>query len=87
MLWVKCKLEHHHFLIKNVFMSITEIKNMTTSERLEAMEMLWDAICHDGDDVESPAWHAEVLAERKKRIESGEAKFYTLDQLKERFHR
>jgi len=27
------------------------------------------------------------LAERKKRIESGEAKFYTLDQLKERFHR
>ena len=68
-------------------MSITEIKNMTTVERLEAMELLWDALCHEEEEVQSPAWHELILKKRKERIESGEAKFYTLDQLKERFRR
>ena len=68
-------------------MSITEIKNMTTVERLEAMELLWDALCHEEEEVPSPAWHELILKKRKERIESGEAKFYTLDQLKERFRR
>ena len=68
-------------------MSITEIKNMTTAERLEAMELLWDALCHEEEEVQSPGWHEPILKERKERIESGEAKFYTLDQLKERFRR
>ena len=68
-------------------MSITEIKNMTTVERLEAMELLWDALCHEEEEVQSPVWHELILKKRKERIESGEAKFYTLDQLKERFRR
>ena len=68
-------------------MSITEIKNITTVERLEAMELLWDALCHEEEEVQSPAWHEPILKKRKERIESGEAKFYTLDQLKERFRR
>lgn len=60
---------------------------MTTVERLEAMELLWDALCHEEEEVQSPAWHKPILKKRKERIESGEAKFYTLDQLKERFRR
>ena len=68
-------------------MSITEIKNMTTVERLEAMELLWDALCDEEEEVRSPVWHEQILKKRKERIESGEANFYTLDQLKERFRR
>ena len=68
-------------------MSITEIKNMTTVERLEAMELLWDALCHEEKEIESPAWHESILNQRRQRIESGEARFYTLDQLKERIRR
>ena len=68
-------------------MSINEIKNMTTTERLEAMELLWDALCHEEQEIPSPAWHESVLKKRKERIEAGEAKFYTLDQLKELLRR
>ena len=60
---------------------------MTTIERLEAMELLWDSLCHEEAEVQSPTWHEPILKKRKERIESGEAKFYTLDQLKERFRR
>ncbi len=65
-------------------MSIAEIKKMTTAERLQAMENLWEALCEDEGNLESPAWHEKILEERRRRIESGEATFYTLDQLKER---
>jgi hypothetical protein len=39
------------------------------------------------DEIPSPEWHREVLADREAEIESGEAAFLTLDQLKERLRR
>jgi hypothetical protein len=68
-------------------MTTLEIEKMGTSERLAAIEMLWDALCHDDANIKSPAWHEEVLIARKQRIESGQAKFFTMDQLKERFRK
>lgn len=35
-------------------------------------------------DEEPPAWHGEILAERLALIESGEGKFYSLEEVKER---
>ena len=57
---------------------------MSTSERLRAMEALWDALCHDSEEPQSPDWHRDVLSERKKRIESGEAKFLSIEEARER---
>ena len=65
-------------------MSTAEIQKMTTAERLQAMEALWEALCHEEKEPESPAWHEEVLADRKRILESGEAKFLTLDEVKAR---
>lgn len=33
-------------------MTITEIKKMSTIERLRAMEELWDALCHEDKEIE-----------------------------------
>ncbi len=65
-------------------MSIAEIENMTTSERLRTMEALWDAICHDSAEPDSPGWHKDILSERRKKIESGEAIFISLEETKRR---
>jgi len=37
--------------------------------------------------VESPEWHAEVLATRKAKADSGEAQFLSVQELKERLRR
>ena len=66
-------------------MSIAEILEMTPQERLTAMEQLWDAICHDKSEPESPDWHKPILQSRKKMMESSEAQYLTLDQLRERY--
>ena len=62
----------------------TQIERMSVAERLQVMEQLWDALCRDAGEIVSPEWHREVLADRKARALSGEAKFLTLDQLRAR---
>jgi hypothetical protein len=64
-------------------MTITEIKKMSTIERLRAMEELWDALCHEDQEIESPAWHGNILEDRKKKIETGKAEFISIKELKE----
>ena len=49
------------------------LESMTTPQKLEAMEALWASLCKSPSEVESPAWHAAILADRKRRLESGEA--------------
>ena len=46
----------------------SQIENMSVAQRLQAIEQLWDAICHGARDITSPDWHKEVLAERKSPL-------------------
>ena len=65
-------------------MSVSEIERMTTSERLQAMERLWDALCHDPTEPDSPAWHQEELDRRRTKVESGNAEFLSIEEAKKR---
>ena len=62
----------------------SQIEKMSVTERLQAMDQLWDALIRDSDEVPSPDWHQDVLVDRKARAQRGEAKFLTLDQLRSR---
>jgi len=65
-------------------MDAVEINKMSTVERLQAMEALWDALLHEDSEMESPEWHENVLQDRKQRINEGEAEFVSLKTLKAR---
>ena len=64
-------------------MTTTEIENMSTVDQLRAMEDLWDALCENDEEIESPTWHDHILDERRKKIESGDAEFISIGELKE----
>ncbi len=66
-------------------MILTEIEKMSTIERLQAMEKLWDALCNE-EEIESPEWHKDILQERKKKIEKGETEYISLKDLKASRH-
>ena len=68
-----------------IYMSIAEINKMTVHERLTAMEQIWDSLCHEDTEPESPAWHQDILKERKKRMDSSEAKYLTVEELRNRY--
>jgi Putative addiction module component len=54
-----------------------DIQNMTTAEKLAAINMIWESL---EEDIPSPAWHGEILQERLRRLDAGEARTYTLEQ-------
>lgn len=51
------------------------LDQMSTEEKLQAMEALWADLTKNHEHFESPAWHRQVLEEREQRIESGEESF------------
>ena len=58
------------------------INKLTVTERVQAMEILWGLMSDANEEYESPDWHADVLAERKRRIASGEASFMSVEESK-----
>ena len=63
---------------------VAEIERMTVDERLRTMELLWTSLTRTPEDVASPDWHGEVLADRLAKIERGEGEFLTLAEVKAR---
>jgi len=63
-------------------MNTSDIKKMSRTERLAAIEALWDSLLDEESEIESPEWHRDVLEERKRRIENGQAEFISLAKLR-----
>lgn len=61
-----------------------QISLMSSNERMEAMELLWESFSTEGIDYPSPDWHGKVLAERSEIIDSGEATWLSVDELQAR---
>ena len=57
---------------------------MSSRERMEAMELLWESFYSEGIDYPSPAWHGKVLAERSEIIDSDKATWLSMDELQAR---
>ena len=51
------------------------LKEMTVQEKLAAMESLWEDLARTPEAVESPAWHKDILDERRQRLAEGKSRF------------
>ena len=63
-------------------MTRAEISKMSVVERLQTMEALWDSLTREPSGIISPKWHEEILADRKEKVEGGNANFISLEELK-----
>jgi len=58
------------------------LEEMTVVEKLQIMEALWDDLCKNVDELESPEWHGEILQKREKEIQMGKDQFEDWTQAK-----
>ena len=65
-------------------LAMDQISRMSSSERVEAMELLWESFSKEGIDYPSPDWHGKILADRSEIIESGKATWLSVDELQAR---
>jgi putative addiction module component (TIGR02574 family) len=63
-------------------MNTLEIEKMSTIDRLQAMEALWDSFMAEKSEIDSPEWHRDIIEERKRKIENGKAEFISLEELR-----
>ncbi len=57
------------------------LSEMSVEEKLQAMEATWEDLSRNAE-LESPAWHEEVLVERERQLEAGEASFIDWERAK-----
>lgn len=60
------------------------LDQMTTAEKLRALEQIWENLCRTPSEVPSPSWHSDVLQEREKRIQQGSSQFVDWSEAKQR---
>lgn len=60
------------------------LEQMSVGEKLATLESIWASLCCSPVDVESPAWHEKILADRTRRLESGEATVSDWNEAKKR---
>lgn len=53
---------------------------MTPTQRVELMEALWKEMSRNPEEIESPDWHRQVLAEREERLKNGTDRFISLEE-------
>jgi putative addiction module component (TIGR02574 family) len=63
-------------------MQLTEIKNLSIAKRMQLMEEIWDTLYPENSQIQSPAWHKTILEDRMQLINSGKAKFISIQELK-----
>ena len=51
------------------------LKEMTLQEKLAVMESLWEDLARSPEAIESPAWHKDILDERRQRLAEGKSRF------------
>lgn len=60
------------------------LESLSATEKLHLLELIWTSLCQNPADVPSPEWQKEILAERSRRLESGEASLADWDEAEER---
>jgi putative addiction module component (TIGR02574 family) len=58
------------------------LSELSLSEKLDLMEALWDSLTDEESKVQSPEWHRDILEERKRKFEEGEAEFISLEKFR-----
>jgi hypothetical protein len=51
------------------------LKSLSTEEKIQVMETLWDDLCRQAEGLESPAWHEDILAPRESANARGTEQF------------
>lgn len=60
----------------------SELNKLSIKDKMILLEQVWSSLIKEGDNIESPKWHEDVVAERRRKIENGGAELLSLDDLK-----
>jgi len=60
------------------------LAQMTVEEKLHTLEILWNDLCRNEQNVPVPQWHKDLLIERERLVREGQAHFDDWETAKQR---
>ena len=66
----------------DVMNTILEMGRLTKTEKLRAMEELWEDLSRSSEEYPSPEWHGDVLREREEAVREGTDEFIPWEDAK-----
>lgn len=60
------------------------LERMSTSDKLRALEIIWEDLQRTPGEIPSPSWHADVLREREEEYNEGSSDFSDWPEAKKR---
>lgn len=60
------------------------ISDLSLAQKLDLMEALWAELSRDAKNLESPAWHKDVLEDRQEAFEAGKISTSDWEEAKRR---
>lgn len=67
--------------------NLSEIKQMSTEEKLHLMDVIWQELSLDEKQIEVPRQHKEMLDKRAKKVKEGQASFLDWDDAKKQIEK
>ena len=58
------------------------LEKMSTEEKIQTMETIWEDLSKRADNISSPPWHEKVLNDREDGIKNGKDKFLDWNSVK-----
>jgi hypothetical protein len=55
------------------------IENLTRTEKLRMMEVIWDDLSRDSETFSSPEWHAQALKDAERALAENQTHFISWD--------
>ena len=59
------------------------IENLTRTEKLRMMEVIWDDLSRDSETFSSPEWHAQALQDAERALAENRTHFVSWEAAKE----
>lgn len=67
--------------------AVLPLAKMSKSDKLRAMEYLWNDLTKDDMDLEAPEWHFQELKKTEELIKQGKVKFIGWEDAKKSLRR
>jgi len=64
---------------------LNEILNLSKEDKLQLINDIWDSLNEELRNSEIPEWHKQILDERLKKMENGEATFKNWEEIKRKY--
>lgn len=75
-------LDYYEAEIEESMMIKLPLDKMSTKEKIQTIEEIWNNLLENTEDIPSPDWHKQILKDRENKVRDNKEEFIDWDSAK-----